>query len=87
MRRKSYSTDLNDSEWAILAPLIPPAKSGGHPRTTDMPEVCNAIYYHLKTGCQWDMQRARLCSQFNCLQLLSQMAKTRYLGANESYFA
>jgi putative transposase len=55
MRRKSYSTDLNDSEWGILAPLIPPAKCGGHPRTTDMREVCNAIYYHLKTGCQWDM--------------------------------
>lgn len=55
MTRKPYSTDLSDSEWAILAPLIPPAKSGGHPRTTDMREVCNAIYYHLKTGCQWDM--------------------------------
>jgi putative transposase len=55
MTRKAYSTDLSDSEWAILAPLIPPAKSGGHPRTTDMREVCNAIYYHLKTGCQWDM--------------------------------
>lgn len=55
MTRKAYSTDLSDSEWTILAPLIPPAKSGGHPRTTDMREVCNAIYYHLKTGCQWDM--------------------------------
>ncbi|MEH1965394.1 MAG: IS5 family transposase [Nostoc sp.] len=55
MKRKLYSTDLSDSEWAILAPLIPPAKHGGHPRTTDMREVCNAIYYHLKTGCQWDM--------------------------------
>jgi len=42
-------------EWEILAPLIPPAKSGGHPRTTDMREICNAIYYHLKTGCQWNM--------------------------------
>jgi putative transposase len=55
MTRKPYSTDLSDSEWAILAPLIPPAKCGGHPRTTDMREICNAIYYHLKTGCQWDM--------------------------------
>ncbi|MGJ5633719.1 IS5 family transposase [Nostoc sp. CALU 1950] len=55
MTRKAYSTDLSDSEWKILAPLIPPAKFGGHPRTTDMREVCNAIYYHLKTGCQWDM--------------------------------
>lgn len=45
MTRKAYSTDLSDSEWAILAPLIPPAKFGGHPRTTDMPEVCNAILF------------------------------------------
>lgn len=55
MTRKAYSTDLSDSEWQILAPYIPPAKPGGHPRTTDMREVCNAIYYHLKTGCQWQM--------------------------------
>ena len=55
MTRKSYPKDLTDMEWDILAPLIPPAKSGGHPRTTDMRAVCNAIYYHLKTGCQWDM--------------------------------
>lgn len=55
MRRQSYPTDLNDMEWEILSPLIPPAKLGGHPRTTDMRAVCNAIYYHLKTGCQWDM--------------------------------
>lgn len=55
MTRKAYSTDLSDLEWEILAPLIPPAKPGGHPRTTDMREVCNAIYYHLKTGCQWQM--------------------------------
>ena len=55
MTRKAYCTDLSDSEWAILAPLIPPAKPGGHPRTTDMRAVCNAIYYHLKTGCQWEM--------------------------------
>ncbi|WP_414513439.1 IS5 family transposase [Nostoc sp. PCC 9305] len=54
MVRKSYPTDLTDMEWEILA-LIPPAKEGGHPRTTDMREICNAIYYHLKTGCQWNM--------------------------------
>lgn len=69
MARKAYSTDLSDLEWEILAPLIPPAKSGGHPRTTDMREVCNAIYYHLKTGCQWDMQQARNSPKLNCLQL------------------
>lgn len=29
MARKSYSTDLTDMEWKMLAPLIPPAKVGG----------------------------------------------------------
>ena len=55
MTKSRYSSDLSDDEWAILAPLIPPAKPGGHPRTTDMRAVCNAIYYHLKSGCQWEM--------------------------------
>lgn len=34
MVRNSYPTDLTDMEWEILAPLIPAAKSGGHPRAT-----------------------------------------------------
>lgn len=52
--QKLYPSDLSDAEWEWLSPLIPPPKTGGHPRTTDMRQVCNAIYYHLKTGCQWE---------------------------------
>ena len=55
MTRKSYPSDLNDQEWAQIEPLIPAAKTGGRKRTTNMREVLNAIYYVLKTGCQWDM--------------------------------
>lgn len=54
MNQKSYSSNLTDAEWELLAPLIPPPKPGGHPRTTDLRQVCNGIYYHLKTGCQWE---------------------------------
>ena len=54
MSRKPYPSDLTDPEWAILEPLIPPAKRGGRPRTVNMREVLNAIIYVLKTGCQWD---------------------------------
>jgi len=53
--RKRYLTDLRDEQWQILAPLIPPAKSGGCPRTTDMREVINTLLYQQRTGCQWDM--------------------------------
>jgi len=48
-----YSSDLTDERWAIIAPLIPPAKRGGRPRTTDIRRVVDAILYLVKTGCQW----------------------------------
>jgi len=48
-----YPSDLNDAEWALAEPLIPPAKRGGRKRTVDVREVLNAIFYVLSTGCQW----------------------------------
>ncbi len=53
MNRLSYPSDLTEKEWAILEPLIPPAKAGGHPRTTNIREVINAILYLDRTGSQW----------------------------------
>ena len=53
--RKPYRTDLTDEQWAIVEPLIPPAKHGGRKREVDMREVVNAILYLNRTGCQWDM--------------------------------
>ena len=37
----------------MIAPLVPPAKRGGRPRTVEVREVLNAIFYVLSTGCQW----------------------------------
>jgi putative transposase len=53
MSRREYPSDISDEEWAILEPLIPPQKPGGRPRTTDMREVINAIFYLDRTGGQW----------------------------------
>jgi putative transposase len=54
MVKKRYSSDLTDEEWEILEPLIPVAKAGGHPRTTDIREVISGILYRLKNGCSWE---------------------------------
>jgi putative transposase len=56
-RRKSsrYPSDLTEQEWSLLAPLLPPAKRGGRPRTTSMRAVVNAILYIASSGCQWRM--------------------------------
>ena len=48
-----YPTDLTEAEWTLLTLLIPVAKLGGRPHTTAIREVVNAIFYVLKTGCQW----------------------------------
>ncbi len=50
-----YPSDLTDAQWAVLAPLIPPPKRGGRPRTLDMRQVVNAIFYINRAGCQWRM--------------------------------
>ena len=38
-----YPSDLTDSEWALIEPMIPPAKRGGRRREVNVPEVVNAI--------------------------------------------
>jgi len=48
-----YPSDLTDDEWAIIGPLIPPAKRGGNKRTVVEREVVNELMYILSTGCQW----------------------------------
>jgi putative transposase len=50
---RRYDTDLSDAAWALVAPLLPPARPGGRPRTTDLRAVVDAILYLLRTGCQW----------------------------------
>lgn len=53
MSRKPYPSDLTDAEWLVLRGLVPPAKTGGHPRTVDMREILNGIFYLTRSGCSW----------------------------------
>jgi transposase len=53
--RRWYATDLTNQEWAIIAPLLPPAKRGGRPRSTDLREVLDALSYWLRSGGAWPL--------------------------------
>jgi putative transposase len=48
-----YPSDLNDAEWALLAPLIPPAKPHGRPRAVDVRRVVHGLFSVLRSGCAW----------------------------------
>ncbi len=48
-----YPSDLNEPEWALLAPLIPMSNPHGRPRSSDMRRITNGVFYLLRTGCAW----------------------------------
>lgn len=50
-----YPSDLTNRQWENIKAHIPPAKSGGRPRSLDMRLVLNAIFYVLVGGIQWRM--------------------------------
>ena len=47
-----YPSSLSDEEFAILGPLLPPSSRRGRP-ATDPRRILDAIFYLVKTGCQW----------------------------------
>ena len=53
-QRKVYPSDLSDPEWKLLEPLLPRPKVRGRKRSVNLREIVNAIFYVVRTGCQWD---------------------------------
>lgn len=52
--RKPYPDDISDTEWSLIEPvlnacMIKQGRKAKHPRR----EILNAIFYVLRTGCQW----------------------------------
>ena len=50
-RSHHYSSDLSDAELIILAPLLPPAPTGGRPRKWPLRTILDGIFYILRGGC------------------------------------
>ena len=50
-----YASDTTDREWEVIRPRLPADRRTGRPREVDLREVINAIFYILRSGCQWRM--------------------------------
>ena len=53
--RDPYRSDVTDAQWAVIEPLLPKKYVRGRPRTVDLREVLNGIFYASRTGCAWLM--------------------------------
>lgn len=53
MTRQPYPTDLSNEEYACIEPYLPPIKPLGRPRTHSCREILDAVFYVVRTGCQW----------------------------------
>jgi putative transposase len=51
----SYASDLNDAEWALLAPLIPRSHPAGRRQIHPLRRIVDAVFYLLRTGAQLRM--------------------------------
>ena len=51
--QQEYPTDLNDTEWAQIAPYLPEPSSTGAPRQHSWRRLLNAMFYVVKNGCVW----------------------------------
>ena len=51
--RRRYDTDLTDTQWELIAPMIPDARAGGRPRKATSRELVNAVLYFLRAGAAW----------------------------------
>jgi putative transposase len=53
-KKRRYASDMNGKEWAMIKPLLPVKHEGpGRPIELNMRQVVNAIFYVVRTGCQW----------------------------------
>ena len=44
---------VTDDQFRLLERLIPLAKPGGRPRSTEMRKLLDGLFYLVRTGCQW----------------------------------
>ena len=48
-----YPSDLSDKQWSMIEPIISATKERGFKRKYQSRDMMNAIFYVVKTGCQW----------------------------------
>ena len=51
--KRGYETDVTEEQWEKVRPALARNGTWGRPREVDLRAVVNAIFYLVRTGCQW----------------------------------
>jgi len=76
-----YPSSLSDSQWAAIEPHLPAPRPGGRPRSVNLRSIMDAIFYVLKTGCQW----RQLPREFGPWSTVPPVVPRRHLAAASRY--
>jgi putative transposase len=54
-KRQTYPSDLTDDQWNLIRPYVSRRRprGAGHPVTVPRRDLADAIFYILRSGCQW----------------------------------
>ena len=72
----NYPTDLTDEQWQAISRLVPPAKPGGQPRSVDMRQVLNGLFYLGRTGAPGGCCRRSIRRRIRCITISRRFART-----------
>src|SRR5215218_9280327 len=95
--RKTYPTDLSDTEWDRLKTRLPDAMLPGRLRAHSLRDIFDAIFYVLRSGCPWRMlpgdfppwstvyyhfRRFRLSGLWHRIFAILRVAERNWVGKN-----
>ena len=53
-KASQYASDMSDEQWKRLSGLLPDRQGQvGRPMSLDLRAIVDAIFYVVRTGCQW----------------------------------
>jgi hypothetical protein len=87
MSGSQYASNVTDEQWSIVEPLLPKANRLGRRRRISLRAVLDAIFYLLRTGCQWRLEQRLELRHLSgdCDDLATSSGQGKVRGASEKH--